>query len=179
MRRVRCVPLLPEEFGGPEKQPRPHLPTYDVRPLVDEKRKIAPGVYPLREAVVDNRLGRGADDKLLLELLPPRMRHDRELGREPFDVLRLPAKESLGDQEREIRVLVPRFLQHPVQRLLYELPDRVAPGTDHHAPLDGGIIGHLGRGDHVRVPARKILAAGGDFDFYFLWVVCAHPRTSV
>ena len=36
LRRVRGVPLLPEELGRSEEQARPHLPAHDVAPLVDE-----------------------------------------------------------------------------------------------------------------------------------------------
>ena len=62
----------------------------------------------------------------LLELLAAAVRDDRDFGREPLDVLRLLVQEALGNEQREVRVLVARRLEHVVERALHPLPDAVA-----------------------------------------------------
>ena len=42
------------------------------------------------------------------------------------------------------------------------LPDRVAPGPDHHAALDRAVVRELRVEDDVDVPLRVVNAAGGD-----------------
>ena len=36
--RMSRVALLPQKLGRPEKQPRPHFPSDDIRPLVYQQR---------------------------------------------------------------------------------------------------------------------------------------------
>ena len=156
-RLVRGVPLLPEELGRPQEQPRDLLPAHDVRPLVDQDREIAPGLDPLRVHRADDRLGGRADDEPLLEHLVAALRHPRDLRREALDVLRLPHQEALGNEEREVRVDVPGRLEAAVEPLLHQLPDRVAVGPDHHAALDGRVVGQLRAPHDVDVPAAEVL----------------------
>ena len=92
IRRVRGVTLLPQEFGGTQEDPRPELPSDDVRPLVEQQGKIAIAVYPLRHELPDNRLGRRSDDDRLVERLAARMRHDGKLRAEALDVLCFPVE---------------------------------------------------------------------------------------
>ena len=124
------------------------------------------GVDPLREEVPDDGLGGGAHHVGLLELLAARVGHDRKLGREALDVLRLLLDEAHRDQQREAGVLVARGLEASVQVTLDGLPQREAVGSDHHAALDDACgFGELGRGDDVLVPLGVVLGAGGDLGF--------------
>ena len=77
---MRRVTLLPEELGGAQEEPRPHLPADDVRPLVDEQRQVAIALDPLRERRADDRLRGRPDDQRLLEL-SGRIGDQRAVGR--------------------------------------------------------------------------------------------------
>ena len=39
-RFVDSVAFLPQKFGCPQEQSRPHFPSHDVAPLVDQDRQI-------------------------------------------------------------------------------------------------------------------------------------------
>jgi len=88
--------------------------------------------------------------------------HDRQLRRESLDVLRLPMDEALRDEEREVGILVPGGLDHPVQGGDDLLPDGVPVRADDHTAAHGRVIGEFGDLDDVLVPAREILRAGSD-----------------
>jgi hypothetical protein len=104
LRLVRGVPLLPEELGRAQEQPRHLLPADDVRPLVDQDRQVAPRLHPLGVHRADDRLGRRPDDEPLLELLVAAVRHPGHLRREALDVLGLLHQQALGDEQREVGV---------------------------------------------------------------------------
>ena len=169
-RRVRGVAFLPEELGGAEEEARAHLPAHDVRPLVDQQREVAIALHPARERVADDRLGRRPHDQRLLELaarhelavgtgLEPVMRDDGALLRKAFDVRGLFLQKRQRDEQREVRVLMPRGLDHVVERALHVLPERVAPRADDHAAAHGRALGEIGAGDHLLVPLGVVFGA--------------------
>ena len=47
VRCVRRVTFLPQEFSCSQKQPRAHLPSHHVAPLINEQRQIAIGLDPV------------------------------------------------------------------------------------------------------------------------------------
>ena len=55
------------------------------------------------------------------------VRDDRALLREALDVRGFLLQERQRDEQREVRVLVARRLEHVVERALHVLPERVAP----------------------------------------------------
>ena len=65
----------------------------------------------------------GPDDVGLLQLLAARVGDHRQLRGEALHVLGLLLQEALGDEQREVGVLVPGGLEHPVQHALDVLPD--------------------------------------------------------
>ena len=65
-RRMCRVPFLPQELRGTEEQPRPHLPTHDVGPLIQENREIPVALDPLREHRVDDGLRRRPHNERLI-----------------------------------------------------------------------------------------------------------------
>src|SRR5205085_2176259 len=69
---------------------------------------------------------------------------------------------GVGDEQREVGVAGPGRLDALVELGLHALPDGVAVGADHHRPPDGAVLGHLGLGHHVLVPARKVLGLGSE-----------------
>ena len=89
----------------------------------------------------------------LLELLAAAVGDDGELGAEALDVLGLPVQERLGDEQREVGVLGAGGLDAGVDLGLHPLPDGVAVGPDHHRAPHRAVLGQLGLGDHVLVPA--------------------------
>ncbi len=155
------VTLLPQEFARAQEQPRAHLPPQDVAPLVVEQREIAIALDPGAVRVPYDRLGRGTDDERLLELLPPAVRHDRDLGSEALDVLGLLLEEAQGEQQREVDVLVTRRLEAIVEGTLDVLPYRVAMRLDDHRALGHAVLGHAGALDDLDVPRREVLALFG------------------
>ena len=154
---VRRVTLLPQELGGAQEQARPQLPAHDIGPLVDQQGQVAVALHPLGEEAVDDRLGGGADDEWLLQLLAAAVGHHGELGGEPLDVLGLELQEGFGDEQREVGVLRPRLLNAPVELGLHELPDAVAPGADDHGAARRAVFGHLRARHDLLVPAWEVL----------------------
>ena len=177
LRRVRGVTLLPEELHRAQEQARTHLPANHVRPLVEQNRQVAPGLDPAAVRIPDDRLARRPDDQVLLQAgvgvrdqplsvvrhLEPGVRDDGALLGEAFYVLGLASQEGLRDEDGEIRVLVPRLFEHPVEHALHILPERVAVGTDDHAAPDGGVVRELGAPDDVQVPLRIVLLPGRNY----------------
>src|SRR5690606_28022599 len=48
--------FLPEKFSCSKEQSGSHFPANHICPLVDEDRQVSPGLNPLSEHIVDNRL---------------------------------------------------------------------------------------------------------------------------
>ena len=175
-RGVRRMALLPEELGRAQEQARAHLPPHDVGPLVAEDGQVAVGLDPVLVRIPDDRLRRRPHDQLLLELrigvhddplalgivLQAVVRHHGALLGEALDVVRLLREEGLGNEEREVGVLVSRLLEHLVQRIVHLLPDGVAVGFDDHATADGGVFRQPGFHHQVVVPLRVVLVRLGE-----------------
>ena len=169
--RVRSVSLLPEEFCGTEEKPRPHLPAHDVRPLVAENRKVTPRFNPSLVGVPDDGLRSRTDDEFLFEFCgrihnhacsirvfhQTVMRHHGALFRKSLHVLGLPAEERLRNEKREICVLMPCFLEFPVQNMLHLFPDCIAVRLDYHTSSDCGTLRQISLHHKVVIPLRVIL----------------------
>ena len=69
---------------------------------------------------------------------------------------------ALGDEEREVGVLGAGRLDARVDLGLHALPDGVAVGADDHGAAHRAVVGHLGLGDDVLVPAGEVLGLGGE-----------------
>jgi hypothetical protein len=65
------------------------------------------------------------------------VRDDCHLRRESLDVLGLLVQEALGNEKREVGVLVSRRLEHVVQGALHPFPDAVAVRADDPASANG------------------------------------------
>ena len=170
-RGMRRMALLPQELGGTQEQARTHLPAHDVRPLVAEDRKVAVRLDPVFIGVPDDGLRRGTHDQLLFELsigvyhdalafgivLQAVVRHHGALLGKALDMVRLLREEGLGDEQREIGVLMPRILEHLVQRVVHLLPNGIAVGFDDHTSAYGRVFGQPGLHDQVVVPLRVVL----------------------
>src|SRR5262249_51311030 len=81
IRRMRRVPLLPEELRSPQKQPRTHFPPDDVAPLVDQQRQIPIRLNPISKRVPNDGLRRRPNDQRLFELRTTTMSYDRDFRR--------------------------------------------------------------------------------------------------
>jgi hypothetical protein len=84
---------------------------------------------------------------------------DGQLRVEALDVLGLLLQVALGDEQREVGVLVAQVLEHLVQDALHVLPDGIAIGTDDHAALHVRVVGELRLLDQVHIPLGKALLA--------------------
>ena len=89
--------------------------------------------------------------------LPPPMVTMASSGLKPFDVLGFALEVVERDEEREVRVLGPARLDAGVHLGDHPLPDGVAVGPDHHRAAHRAVLGHLGLGHDVLVPAREVL----------------------
>ena len=168
---MRRMTLLPQELGGTQEQARTHLPAHDVRPLVAEDRQVAVRLDPVFIGVPDDGLRRGTHNQLLFELgigvyhdafafgivLQAVVRHHGALLGKALDMVRLLREEGLGDEQREIGVLMPRILEHLVQRVVHLLPNGIAVGFDDHTSAYGRVFGQPGLHDQVVVPLRVVL----------------------
>jgi len=154
------VAFLPEKLGGSQKQPGPELPADHVGPLVQQHREIPVALDPLRQHRVDDRFGGGTHDQRLLQQLAAPMGHHGGFGGKSLDVFRFLRQKTLGNEEREIRVLMPGVLEHPVEATLHLLPDGIPVGTDHHAPAHRTVIGEFGAQHEFVVPGVEVLRPG-------------------
>ena len=175
-RGVRRVALLPQEFGGAQEQARTHLPAHDVGPLVAQDRQVAVRLNPVLIGIPDDRLRGRTHDQLLFELgvgidddalafgivLQTVVRHHGALLGKALDVVGLLREERLGDEQREIGVLMPRILKHLVQRVVHLLPDGIAIGFDDHTTAYGRILGQPRLHDQIVVPLRVVLVRLGE-----------------
>ena len=93
----------------------------------------------------------------LLELLAAADRDDGQLRTEALDVLGLTLEVLERDEEREVGVLGPARLDAGVHLGDHPLPDGVAVRADHHRPAHRAVLGHLGLGHDVLIPAREVL----------------------
>ena len=182
-RLVRGVPLLPQELHRPQEEPRAQLPAADVGPLIDQERQVAVALHPVGEGVADDRLRRRPDDQRLLDLalrleaalrvrLEPRVRDDRALHREAFDVVGFLREEALRDEEREVGVDVPRRLEAPIEAVLEHLPDGIAMRLDDHAAAHRRVLGQVTGLDHVQIPLGIVVASRRD-------VLCHRSRVQL
>jgi hypothetical protein len=73
------------------------------------------GGDPLGHHLPDDGLRAGPHDQRFLKFLASGVGDDRELGGKTLDVLGLAAQIRLGDQQREVGVLVPGVLDAAVE----------------------------------------------------------------
>ena len=123
---VDGMAFLPQKLGGAQKRPGAHLGAHHIGPLVDQQRQIAVAADPLGVEVADDRLAGRADDIGLGQLFLADLRDLEQLGGEPGDMLGLFHDEALGNQQREVGVLVAGILDPVIQPALDALPDRIA-----------------------------------------------------
>ncbi len=172
LRSVRGVTFLPQEFAGSKEQPRSHLPSHDIGPLVDKQREVAIGLDPPTERVADDGFACWTNDERLFEFacrhepavrpcLKAVVRHDGTFLGEAVDVLGFLLKKSLRNQQREVGIAVPRGLEHAVENPLEVLPEGVAPWLDHHASADRGVFRQIGFPYDLLIPLGIVLIAGG------------------
>ena len=139
-----------------KKRPRRLLPTHDVRPLIDENRKIAIRLDPLRVHRPDDRFGRRADRQPLGQLFAAALRHPRDFGREAFDVLGFSDEQTLRNEEREVGVFVAGRFEPRVEMLLQILPQPEAVGPQHDAAAHRRIRNELGLQADGGVPSGEV-----------------------
>ena len=155
-RGVRRMALLPQELSRAQEQTRAHLPAHHVGPLVAEDRQVAVGLNPVLIGVPDDRLRRRTHDQFLLQL-GIGIDHDALAVGIVFQAVVRHHGALLGETLDMVGVLMPRILEHPVQRGLHLLPDCIAVGFDDHAPTDGRILSQPGLHDQLVVPLRIVL----------------------
>ena len=169
------VAFLPEELGGAQEKSRAHFPAHNIRPLVDEQRKIAVALHPLRETCADDGFGSWAHNQRFLQFARRNqaglavgfdagrkavMGDDGALLREALDMLGFLLEVRQRDEQREVRVLVAGVLEHLVEHALDILPDRVAPGLNDHAAANIAVLGEFGGAHDLLVPLGIVLRAG-------------------
>ena len=167
------VAFLPEELGRAEEHAGAHLPAHHVGPLVAEDGQVAVGLDPVLVGAPDDGLGGGAHNELFLELgrgvdhhaiavgvvHQAVVRHHGALLGEAFHMLRLAAEETLGNEKREVGILMARGLEHAVELVLHLLPNGIAIGFYHHATAHGALFCQIGTHHQFVVPFRVVLAA--------------------
>ena len=149
--------FLPQKFHGAKERSRRLLPTYNRAPLVINLRQIAIGMHDMRIKIAEKRLGRRTHAHLLLQRLTAALGYPCNLGCEALNVIFLFIQKAFRNEHREIAVLHAGLFEAAVKLLLDVLPNRVARGSDDHAPLDAGIIHKLRFLDNVRIPLGEIV----------------------
>src|SRR5204863_4120079 len=79
-----------------------------------------------------------------------------------LDVLGLAVEVALRDEQREVSVLRAGRPDAGVHLLLDAFPQRPPVRPDHHRAAHRTVVGQLGLGDDVLVPAREVLALWGE-----------------
>src|SRR5258705_2480347 len=90
------------------------------------------------------------------------MRDESDLLGETLNVLCFFGEAADRNEQREIRVRMPRRPEHVVQGALHQLPQPVAVRPDHHAAAYRRVVGELGLGNDVAVPLAEVLRAWCD-----------------
>src|SRR5258706_12533838 len=98
------VSLLPVKFSAAQQKDGAFLPAHHVIPLVDQNGQITIALNPLRVAVADNRLTRGANSKRLFQFLAATPCPPRHLRRKSFDMLSLSLQKAARDKQGEVGV---------------------------------------------------------------------------
>jgi hypothetical protein len=98
-----------------------------------------------------------------------------QLGREALDVVGLPLEVGLGDQQGERGVLGAGLLDALVHLVDHAFPQRESGRPDHLLALGRAVLGQLGFGDDVLIPAREVLALRCEY-FGHAQRFYGHPR---
>ena len=154
------MPFLPKEFGSSQKQSCPHLPSKNITPLVDQNRKITVTLNPLGIHVADDCFRSRPDHQRFFQFFPSTVGDYCTFRTETLNMLSFLFHEMLGNQQREVGIDMPCFLEHPVKPCLHRLPDGESAGTNHHAPFDRSIIRKLSRGNHIQIPLGIVFLTG-------------------
>ncbi len=167
--RVGRMPFLPQELERAQERARGFLPAHDVGPLVDEHREIAVRLNPLGVHHAEHDFGRGADRQALAQLFVAPLGDPRDLRREALDVLGFAHEEALGNEQREVRVLMTGGREAPVELGLDQAPDRVAVRAHDDAAAHGRIIRQLRLQADLCVPLGDVVGLARDArDLFFL-----------
>src|ERR671917_186997 len=107
---------------GSSRPAAPYLPpSHNVTPLVDEDGQVAVALDPVAVKVADDALGGRPDGEPLFEFLTSPDSHPRQLRVEGLDDLGLFLQEALGNEKREVGVLVTGGLKTIVEVTLNTL----------------------------------------------------------
>ena len=87
--------------------------------------------------------------------------NDRALFGESFDVFGLFFEKTFGNENWEISVFMPRFLEFFIQNTLHIFPDPITPRLDDHTTANWGDFRQFSCLDDRLVPFGIIFAAGG------------------
>src|SRR5262249_47497260 len=164
--------LLPQKLGGAEKNPRSHLPSHYVAPLIHHQGQIAIGVNPLRKHVVDDGFRGGSHDEWFFEFLAAAVRDRRHFRSETLDVLCFLTQKALRNEQWEVGVARAGPLDAAVQFVAQRLPDCEPVRPKHDTSAHRRVIRQFSTQDDVVVPGGEILAAG----CYFAFILVGHRR---
>ena len=165
---MRRMSLLPKEFGGTQEQARAHFPPHNIRPLIDQQRKIAMAFDPAGKRVTNDGFRcRPHDQRLFKPRI--RIRHQTSAGHfqsvmgdnrhllgKAFDMLGFPGDERERNEQREIAVVVSCLFDAPVQFPLNLFPNSIAPRFDDHGATNRRAFRQLRVPNHGLVPLREV-----------------------
>src|SRR5215471_6396390 len=115
---VGGVTLLPQEFGCTQEEGCALLPTHNVVPLVYQDGQVTVALHPLGISVANNCLAGRTDSIWLFQFLAATARHPRHFRRESFNMFGFSLQEAAGDEQREVGIDYPRFLETCIHMML-------------------------------------------------------------
>ena len=138
------------------------------------------GVNDVVIVLTEQSLRGRTDAEAVLQLLVAAHGDPGALGSEALHMVLLLLEQGLGDQNREIHVLMTGFLELLVQVCLDVLPDGVAIGTIDEHTLYRGIVDQFCLFADVSVPLSEIHVTGGN-GVYLSLILChnLHSFTSI
>src|SRR5215467_5962354 len=123
---MNSMALLPKKFSRPQKQTRPHFPTDNVCPLIDQDWQIAVGLDPSRVACADDRFRSGPDHKRFCQRtgwlhfsisihFQASVRDDGAFLGEAFNVFRFLREITQRNEKREVSIAMTSRAKHGVE----------------------------------------------------------------
>ena len=163
------VSLLPQELGCPQEGAGGLFPAYHIAPLVVQLGQVAVGLDDILVVLAEQRLGCGADDQALGELILPADGDDGAFRREALHMILFLLEQAFRNEHGHIHILMSQCLEACVEILLYVFPDGVSVRADDHTAAHAGVVNQFGFFDHVGIPLSEVGIHGGDLLYHFFF----------
>lgn len=106
------------------------LPSHNVGPLVESKRKISMALDPICVSGIHNGLTCGSNCDRFSEITFTRFSNPGNFGSESLNVFFFSFEGFFGNKHWEVSVFYSVLFNQGIEKLLYFLPDAITPGSE-------------------------------------------------